>query len=142
MLSIQPADPIAIPLIQQLAFEIWPAAYRAILRPGQLEYMLKMIYSEEALAAQMKEGQQFFIAYDNGAPVGFVAFGPYSTNIYKLHKIYVLPKIQGQGTGKQLLQLVINKVKEYKAESLILNVNRQNQALHFYEKQASKSWRK
>jgi GNAT superfamily N-acetyltransferase len=96
--------------------------------------MLQLIYSEEALTNQMKEGQQFYIAYNEEEGVGFVAVGLYETAMYKLHKIYVLPQMQGKGAGKQLLQFVVNKVKESGATALILNVNRQNPAIHFYTK--------
>src|SRR3954453_6788273 len=121
MLSIRPACIIDIPIIHKLAYDIWPTAYSTILSAGQLEYMLQQIYNEEALAKQMEEGQQFYIAYSNNLPVGFASVGPYDTAIYKLHKIYLLPQIQGQGAGKQLLQYVINIAKANKAESLILN---------------------
>ncbi|TKK68958.1 GNAT family N-acetyltransferase [Ilyomonas limi] len=134
MLSIQPAGVKEISLIRKLAYEIWPAAYNTILSAGQLQYVLQLMYSEEALINQMREGQQFYIAYDNGVPAGFAAFGTYGATTYKLHKIYVLPQMQGKGTGGQLLQFVIEKVKENTATALILNVNRQNSALHFYKK--------
>ena len=134
MLSIEPVHVAQIPLIRKLAYEIWPAAYSSILSAGQLEYMLQLIYSEDALAAQMEEGQQFYIAYQKDNPVGFVAFSLYNINTYKLHKIYVLPQIQGQGAGKQLLHFIINKAKENGASSLILNVNRHNPAFYFYQK--------
>src|SRR5690242_17852561 len=104
MLSIRPAGSTDIPLIGKLAYYIWPAAYGTILSAGQLEYMLQQIYSEEALAKQIEEGQQFYIAYNNQQPIGFASVGPYGAATYKLYKIYLLPEVQGQGAGKQLLQ--------------------------------------
>jgi len=134
MLSIQKAGITDIPLIRRLAYEIWPSAYGNILSAGQLNYMLKLIYSEEALASQMTEGQQFYIAYHKDEAIGFAAVGPYGNATYKLHKIYLLPQIQGKGAGKQLLQYVIEIAKAGKVEWLVLNVNRNNPALHFYRK--------
>lgn len=134
MLAIQPATAADIPLIKNLAFAIWPAAYGAILPDGQLEYMLAQLYSETALDSQIKEGQQFFIAYNAGQPIGFAAIGPYDTHSFKLHKLYVLPGVQGKGAGRQLLHFAMDKAKDQKASRLILNVNRQNAALHFYKK--------
>ena len=96
--------------------------------------MLQQMYSEEALLKQMEEGHQFYIAYSNNQPVGFVAVGPYGKATYKLYKIYLLPQIQGQGAGKQLLHYAIDIAKANKAESLILNVNRNNPAFYFYKK--------
>ena len=46
-----------------------------------------------------------------------------------------MPEQQGKGTGKILLEYVINSVKEMGATSLELNVNRFNKARYFYEKQ-------
>ena len=131
MLSIQPAGKTDIPIILKLAYDIWPTAYSKILSASQLKYMLQQIYSVEALTKQIEEGQHFYIAYNDNQPVGFVAVAPFNTATYKLHKIYLLPQIQGQGAGKQFLQFAINIAKENKAKSLILNVNRQNPAFYF-----------
>ena len=134
MLSIQAAGTSDIPLIRSLAHQIWPTAYGSILSAGQLQYMLQWIYSEDALASQMNDGQQFYIGYEDEQPVGFAAVGPYEADTYKLHKIYVLPQMQGKGAGKQLLQFAMQTAKRAGASTLILNVNRKNPALHFYKK--------
>jgi len=134
MLSIHSANISDIPLIRELAYAIWPHAYNTILSVGQLHYMLEWMYSENALASQMKEGQQFYLAYEGEKAVGFAAVGPYDTHTYKLHKIYLLSQMQGKGAGRQLLQFLIDKVKENGASRLLLNVNRQNPAFYFYKK--------
>ena len=54
---------------------------------------------------------------------------------YHLNKIYVLPEQQGKNIGKQILEYVIISAKEKGAASLQLNVNRNNKALKFYQKQ-------
>ncbi len=127
-----------IPVIQQIVYKTWPVAYENILSETQLKYMLLLIYSTDALKKQFQEGQQFYISESNNKPVGFAAFGLYETNnsntIYKLHKLYVLPETQGKGTGKTLLEFVIDNVKKLNAASLILNVNRNNKAIDFYKK--------
>lgn len=46
----------------------------------------------------------------------------------------MLPEQQGLGTGKMLLEYVINKAKGAGASLLELNVNRNNKAKSFYEK--------
>ncbi len=134
MLSVQKAGIEQISLIHQLAYQIWPVAYQTILSATQITYMLQLIYSTGALEKQMHEGQTFYILFEKEMPVGFVAFGLYGINTYKLHKIYVLPEKQGSGLGKKLLQFVIDSVRSTGARALILNVNRQNKALSFYKK--------
>lgn len=134
MLSIRAAQAADIPTIRSLAFTIWPTAYGAILSAGQISYMLQLIYSEEALRSQFLDGQQFLLAFDGERAVGFAAFGPFSADTFKLHKLYVLPALQGQGAGRRLLEVVISHAGTQGAARLILNVNRENPALSFYEK--------
>ena len=124
-----------IPSIQSITYKTWPVAYGKILSQKQLNYMLDLMYTNEALQEQFKEDHVFYIAELNGQAVGFAAFNCYEKpDVYKLHKLYVLPQAQGSGAGKALLQFVINKVKELKASTLLLNVNRHNTAINFYKK--------
>jgi ribosomal protein S18 acetylase RimI-like enzyme len=123
-----------IPLIRELTFKIWPQTYAAILSQEQIDYMLDMMYSESSLQKQMNEGSQFIIVYDNEEPVGFAAYLSKELSIFKLDKIYILPSQQGKGTGKFVIDYIINDIKQKKAKSLQLQVNRYNKARSFYEK--------
>ncbi len=69
-------------------------------------------------------------------PIGFASFSPKEEEIsvFHLYKIYVPPRQQGTGTGKMLLDYVINAIKKRGATALTLNVNRYNKARYFYEK--------
>lgn len=136
MLQVRPANTADIKLIRELAAKVWPVTYQSILSPEQLQFMMQMMYSEEALAQQMTEKQhQFLIMTDDGQPV---AYASYSTTgdpaVYKLHKIYLDPACQGKGAGKFLINTIADIVKEKGAHILELDVNRFNKALHFYEK--------
>ena len=132
--EIRPASFNDIPYIQQIAKETWPQAYGKILSKEQLEYMLGLLYSAPSLQQQMHDNHHFFLAIQNYAPIGFASFSQVETDVYKLQKLYVLPKIQKSGAGKQLLQTVITVAKSMGGKQLLLNVNRKNQARSFYEK--------
>ncbi|MBV7531295.1 GNAT family N-acetyltransferase [Chitinophaga sp. sic0106] len=136
MLQVRLANTNDIALIQSLADKVWPQTYQSILSPEQLTFMMKMMYSDEALTQQMTEKQhQFLIMTDDDQPV---AYASYSTTdeptVYKLHKIYLDPACQGKGAGKFMINAIADMVKEKGAEILELDVNRFNKALHFYEK--------
>jgi ribosomal protein S18 acetylase RimI-like enzyme len=138
MTSIKRAAFSDLPVIHELAHRIWPDAYSEILSPEQLKYMLEQIYSLASLENQFLAWKHTFILIlDNDTPVGFASFSPKEKNmkIYRLHKIYVLPQQQGSGTGKLLLAHIINSIKSLGATFLELNVNRNNKARLFYEKQ-------
>ena len=135
---IRKAGVESIDVIQQLTSEIWPHAYQNILGQAQLEYMLKLLYSKETLTRLIdKDHQQFIIAYENEAPIGFASYSPKQNanqDIYRLHKLYLLPGRQGKGNGEAILTYIMNEMKIVNATVLELNVNRQNTAINFYTK--------
>lgn len=126
----------SIALIRELTMQVWPQTYAASLSQEQIDYMLNMMYSTEALQQQMSSGSQFIIAYYDEQPVGFASYGPTEKeNEFKLHKLYVITTIQKTGAGKGLLQFVMKDVQEFGCTHLILQVNRQNEnAIGFYNR--------
>lgn len=138
MITFKKADTGSIHLIRELTFKIWPQTYSAILTPQQMEYMLDMMYSESSLQEQMQQKKHsFIIAFYNEEPAGFASYSLKNTSdntSYKLHKIYILPHIQGAGLGKKTIEYIINDIVPLGARLLELNVNRYNKAKTFYEK--------
>ena len=125
-----------LPIVIELTKKIWPVAYGPILSKAQLDYMIDRFYTENALSQLMDKGHLFYLAQDeNDNFVGFLSFeinsAPHKT---KIHKIYVLPEIQGTGLGRQFFELVKQKAKENKQKAIFLNVNKYNSSLYFYTK--------
>ncbi|MEO8169086.1 MAG: GNAT family N-acetyltransferase [bacterium] len=134
-MTIRAATVDDIALIQKLTRSIWPVAYSSIITKDQIDYMLGMMYSSEALDHQMKyQHHQFLICYADETPVGFASFGEIEQGIFKLHKLYVLPDHQRKGVGKCVIDHIERILKTKDATALDLNVNRHNPAKYFYEK--------
>ena len=126
-------------LIGEIAYKVWPLTYGEILPAGQLEYMLEKIYSPGSLKNQMQDlHHHFLILEQEGRGVGFAAYSEIEPGVFKLHKLYVLTELQGRGAGRILLERVIKNIQGENGETLVLNVNRNNPAIHFYEKQGFK----
>ncbi|UGS21724.1 GNAT family N-acetyltransferase [Flavobacterium cyclinae] len=125
-----------IPIIIDLTKKIWPVAYGEILSKAQLDYMIDKFYNEPALCELMQKGHIFYLAQDDKDNyVGFVSYEINSEpNKTKIHKIYVLPETQGIGLGRQFFELVKDKAIENNQEAIFLNVNKYNNAIHFYTK--------
>jgi GNAT superfamily N-acetyltransferase len=135
MFEIKKAGINDIALIRELTFRVWPQTYASILSQEQINYMLEMMYSEYSLKKQMTEDDcEFIIVYENGNPVGFASYSEEETHKWKLNKIYVLQNQQGKGTGKYVINYIIEEIKKQNACSLYLQVNRYNNAKTFYEK--------
>jgi ribosomal protein S18 acetylase RimI-like enzyme len=124
-----------IGVIRELAELIWPATYRSILSEAQILYMMAWLYSQEALKGQMEnDSHTFLLASLDRKPVGFASFSRLTEERAKLHKLYILPDIQGSGIGKKLVEEVIENALDRQFDSLELNVNRNNPAIRFYVK--------
>ena len=94
MLSIRRASEADCALIRRLAGEVFPATYREILAPAQLDYMMEWMYSEESLQGQFRAGHVWFIASSDGEPCGYVSVERQGEDLFHLQKIYVLPRFQ------------------------------------------------
>ncbi len=126
-------------IVKDLAYKIWPIAYCEILSSSQLDYMLSKFYSIEALESQMKLGHVFLLLGEPNHNLGFASYQlNYEPNTCKLHKIYIDSTLQGKGNGKKLLQEVISNAQQNYQKSLILNVNKNNKAITFYQSQGFK----
>ena len=68
----RPRRPI-FPLIRSLAGVAFPATYRELLSPAQLDYMMEWMYSEQSLREQLRGGHVFYIASCDGEPCGYVS---------------------------------------------------------------------
>jgi len=134
MTSIQKAHTADISAIQQLAAPVWKLTYKDILSEVQIAYMLNLFYSTSSLQKQMSEGHQFILAVEDEQRKGFADYAELTPSVYKLHKLYVDADQQGKGTGKLLLDYLIQDILLNKGTQLEVNVNRNNKALHFYQK--------
>ena len=122
--------------IRSLAEHTWPTAYGDIISAEQISFMLDKMYNKGELLEQMRNGHHFILASELKEDVGFAGFSALNleAKTFKLHKLYVLPKMHGKGVGKILMNEVVSLVKAQGGEFLQLNVNRDNKAKDFYEK--------
>ena len=125
-----------ISAISELAEKIWWPSYRNIISDEQISFMLNDMYSAESLKEQMGSGIEFLIVEKENLPVAFAGYSLTNTEnqVYKLHKLYVLPTEQGRGTGRKLIEQVSSLATAKGGKILELNVNRGNPAHHFYSK--------
>lgn len=132
-LVIRTADQDDISTIGYLAHEVWPKTYHDILATRQMDYMLHLFYSPDALEHQITtQNHRFIIAEIDLEAVGFASYSQVQGATWKLHKLYVLPGLQGKGVGRALVDMVEEEVRTHNGAHLILNVNKQNKAIRFY----------
>ena len=137
-IEIRPLNPGELAIIQQLSNDIWKKVYTSIISLEQIEYMLDLIYSEEALLKQIHEQQHsFLLVLIDNKPVGYASFSlkaPSLPGLYRLHKLYLEPAYHGKGIGKSMMDYIIRSIVPLGASELELNVNKYNPTLSFYKK--------
>lgn len=137
MITISDAGLSDIKTIQKITNITWPITYGEILTKEQLDYMLDLIYSDEALTKQIENKEQlFYLISDSESTIGFIGIEHNYNNeaVTKIHKIYLLPETQGKGYGKTVFESIEKMALENNSKNLLLNVNRFNTALNFYKK--------
>lgn len=123
-------------IIKSLSGRIWPATFRDILSQEQIGYMMEMMYSKASLEKQMDEGHHFLLIKDGDEYLGYLSYelNYKGSDTTKVHKIYVLPSLQGKGLGRYFIEAVEKIALANNNTQLSLNVNRYNKAIDFYKK--------
>ncbi|WP_269235788.1 GNAT family N-acetyltransferase [Flavobacterium flavigenum] len=137
MIKITDASIEDITKIQNIAHTTWPITYGKILSKEQLDYMLDLIYSDEALIIQIEKKEQlFYLISEDETTLGFIGIEHHYKNepLTRIHKIYLLPETQGKGIGKKVIEEIKKLALKNHSTALSLNVNRFNSALSFYTK--------
>ena len=74
MFYIRKATTADIPLINNLAKQVFPETYKNILSQEQIDFMMDWMYSPESLRKQMEEeGHTYYIAYEECEAAGYVS---------------------------------------------------------------------
>lgn len=129
-----------LPILENLARQIWPATYAHIISQQQITFMLDWMYSFPALKQQHEEGHEFYILTAESTDIGFIALEwigdahSVMTRALKINKLYVLNDFQGKGAGSALLEKAKERAAETGCKSIFLQVNKANSAKNFYLK--------
>lgn len=130
-ITIATADTGDIPAIISLAHRIWPRCYENIISQEQIAYMLELMYSPDTMTDEMlNRNIRYYLLRADGQAAGFSSFGPAddSGDLAKLHKLYLIPELHGQGLGSKLLRLTCDRATAEGFKFITLNVNRNNTA--------------
>ena len=123
-----------IPTIKEIAEKAWRPTYKHILTEQQTLYMLDLMYNSLTLENQIKGNIAFFMVDLERETVGYFALETINDQIVKLHKLYLDPMQKQKGLGRKIIQYIKEWTLENQRERIILNVNKNNSAVHFYQK--------
>lgn len=127
-LNIRLITPAELPVVRELAHEIWHAAYPGMIPIEQIRYMLERMYAPDELRQEMVvRGVKYALVECEGRPCGYMAWElvPNDRSIF-LHKLYVKPDLHGRGVGAASLRWLEKQACAESATCIRLRVNRNN----------------
>jgi GNAT superfamily N-acetyltransferase len=122
-----------IPSIAALAKNIWNQHYPEVIGQEQVNYMLGIMYTAEALKQQMEQKKhRFFLIENDGKEVGFISVNEVSKGDWFLNKFYIDQRISAKGIGTSTFHKILELISPKK---ITLTVNRGNyKTVNFYFK--------
>jgi GNAT superfamily N-acetyltransferase len=124
--------------VARIYVESWRAVYQGIL---SRDYLAKLSVGQTARSVRrglMDPRTRYLIAEDGRGAVGYIAAGPergqdpvYMAEIYEL---YLLPDLQRQGIGRELLAHMVRQLYPAGYYTLLVWVLARNPNRRFYEK--------
>lgn len=133
-IQIKSEDTIEIEKLSVLASAIVKEHFDPIIGAVQNSYMIARFQSAEAIAEQLRHGYGYYFAQnDDDETVGFLAFYPRGEELY-LSKFYLKKEWRGQGLSRLMLEFVRQNAIALGRHSIVLNVNRNNDAILAYER--------
>ena len=109
----------------KVAEVVWREANVVFCTPEQVEYMIEMFQSYEAVMGQLVHGYRYFIFEQDGDIWGYLGVQPQGERLF-LSKFYVLKEHRGKGLFSQGLELMKGLCQELQLDTIYLTVNRNN----------------
>ena len=114
-----------LPLLQQMAKEVWSEHYKNILSKGQIEYMVDKFQSSPAVLEQLKNGYQYYWLCYGQKKAGYLAIEPKDGKLF-LSKIYLKKEYRGKKIASYAVAQLKKHCREKNESSIWLTVNKEN----------------
>lgn len=134
MIEFRKIECAEIPVIQQLAREIWNDNYQQIIGQKQIDYMLDKMYATEKLNQEFDEGYLWKFICLEGQPIGYISCRIETPDLF-LSKIYLQTFYQGKGYARESLEYLIDFAAKINCNRIYLTVNKNNiKGIRAYER--------
>jgi ribosomal protein S18 acetylase RimI-like enzyme len=146
-MSSSTTNPLFVPVrsaeqldaVAALAREIWYEYYVSLIGQAQVDYMVAKFQSAEAMAAQIREGYEYFLVRREGdpegtTPIGYCAIQEQPGRRMFLSKFYLHHAVRGSGTGRRCMEFIEGLAREREVGLLWLTVNKGNPAVQAYQR--------
>lgn len=131
--SVRTDDQLAT--VAALAREIWYEYYVPLIGRAQVDYMVARFQTQEAMAAQMASGYEYYLVQRGGTEIGYFAVQPQPEDRRLfLSKLYLLDRHRGSGTGRACMEFIERLGRDRGLTALWLTVNKGNPSVQAYQR--------
>ena len=109
----------------KVAEVVWREANVAFCTPEQVEYMIEMFQSYEAVSGQLVHGYRYFLVEEDGEILAYFGVQPQGERLF-LSKFYLLKERRGKGIFSMGLEFMAELCREQQLDTIYLTVNRNN----------------
>lgn len=109
----------------KVAEVVWREANTAFCSPEQVEYMIEMFQSYEAVSGQLMHGYRYFLVEEAGEILAYFGVQPQGERLF-LSKFYILKEHRGKGIFSMGLEFMAQLCREQHLDTIYLTVNRNN----------------
>lgn len=109
----------------KVAEVVWREANVAFCSPEQVEYMIEMFQSYEAVSGQLVHGYRYFLVEEAGEILAYFGVQLQGERLF-LSKFYILKEHRGKGIFSMGLEFMAELCREQQLDTIYLTVNRNN----------------
>ena len=124
-----------IAAVASLAREIWYEFYVPLIGRAQVDYMVSKFQSAAAMAAQIRDGYEYFLVQRDRANIGYCALleNPAERAVF-ISKFYLHRDARGSGTGRACMEFIEQLARRRGLVLLWLTVNKGNPSVNAYKR--------
>lgn len=108
-----------------LADMVWHEYFPCILEKEQIDYMVEMFFSEQAIKDSINQGYEYYFVTLNNDKIGFISIHPEEDKLF-LSKLYLTKDNRGKGFSSQMMKFVKSRAKDNNLNKVYLTVNKYN----------------
>lgn len=113
--------------LADMASVIWHEYFPGIINVEQIDYMVDLFLSYEAIKEEIKEGYEFYFENNGEENVGFMVVKPEEDRLF-ISKLYIHEKFRGRGYGSPMFEHAVKIAVERGLRKMYLTVNKENES--------------
>lgn len=139
MLTVRRANPTDATGITIVNVYVWKTAYAGLVPDALIDGRIQKLRERAEITRQtIVKDDNFFVAEEDGAVVGFCMYGPARSEAHagagEIYALYVLDGYHGTGVGRRLFEAGAQALVGMGFDRMIINCLKGNPALGFYQK--------